>query len=105
MITHPELDGPISVPTGYAPQVVNGVTVQVQTGFVDNRWNTTPRFRATNSAALAPYVVGPSPLARVWAGDDPANPIQTVALAFPDAATAATVLLACGAIDTSTAQQ
>lgn len=33
---------------------------------------------------LAPFVVEPSPLRRVWAGDDPANPVVTVPLRFND---------------------
>lgn len=41
---------------------------------------------------LEPYVVTPSALRRVWAGDDPVNPQWTVALRFTDEAEAATVL-------------
>jgi len=37
---------------------------------------------------LAPFVVEPSPLRRVWAGDDPANPVVTVPLRFNDEAQA-----------------
>jgi len=37
---------------------------------------------------LEPFVVTPSVLRRVWAGDDPANPTQTVALRFEDEAEA-----------------
>ncbi len=33
---------------------------------------------------LAPYVVEPSPLRRVWAGDEPDNPVVTVPLRFND---------------------
>ena len=33
---------------------------------------------------LEPFVVTPSVMRRVWAGDDPANPTQTVALRFAD---------------------
>lgn len=33
---------------------------------------------------LEPYVVTPSRLRRVWAGDDPTNPVLTVALRFAD---------------------
>lgn len=44
-------------------------------------------------ALLAPYRVTPTtPLQRVWAGDNPANPQWTVALVFPDQATANSVL-------------
>ncbi|URI15917.1 hypothetical protein [Brevundimonas albigilva] len=35
---------------------------------------------------LAAFVVEPSPLRRVWAGDDPDNPIVTVPLRFDDEA-------------------
>lgn len=31
---------------------------------------------------LKPYLVEPSPLRRVWAGDDPGNPLLTVPLKF-----------------------
>ena len=41
---------------------------------------------------LAPYVVTPSRLRRVWAGDDPVNPTETVALRFADEAEALAVL-------------
>lgn len=60
-------------------------------------WITTPRFAAANSAALAPYKQAHGPLSRAWQGDDAANPTSTVALVFPDAITAQTVLVACGA--------
>ena len=35
---------------------------------------------------LAPFVVEPSPMRRVWAGDDHNNPIVTVPLRFDDEA-------------------
>lgn len=60
-------------------------------------WIATPRFASANSAALVAYRKAPGPLTHVWAGDNPASPTQTIALAFPDAATATTVLTACGA--------
>lgn len=41
---------------------------------------------------LAAYVVTPSALRRVWAGDDRTAPVVTVALRFADQAEAATVL-------------
>ena len=41
---------------------------------------------------LAPFVVTPSRLRRVWAGDDPVNPTETVALRFADEAEANAVL-------------
>lgn len=103
MIQHPDLDGPFSVPTAWTPQSIDGSTVQVPTAFADNRWNTTPRFFTASLGALTAYRVAPSPFTRVWAGDNPAAPTNTVALAFPDAATAQAVLLACGAIDTGAA--
>lgn len=79
MIQHPELDGPFTV------------------GADLNRWNTTSDFLIANNATLTPYVISPSPYQQVWAGDDPANPQDTVALAFPDSLTAETILLSCGA--------
>ena len=41
---------------------------------------------------LAPFVVTPSRLRRVWAGDDPVAPDITVALRFADEAEANAVL-------------
>jgi len=41
---------------------------------------------------LEPYVATPSRMRRVWAGDDPEAPEWTVALRFPDQATADSVL-------------
>lgn len=41
---------------------------------------------------LLPYTVEPSPLRRVWAGDDPAAPVLTVPLRFEDEASANEVL-------------
>jgi hypothetical protein len=49
--------------------------------------NTTPDYLAAHPD-LAPFVVTPAVLRRVWAGDDPANPSQTVALRFADEAEA-----------------
>jgi hypothetical protein len=74
MITHPELDSEDGI-----------------------HWITTPRFATANTAALAAYRLAPGPLAHVWAGDSASNPTQTVALTFPNAATATAVLTACGA--------
>ncbi|MFC0633308.1 hypothetical protein [Brevundimonas balnearis] len=41
---------------------------------------------------LAPFVVTPTTLRRVWAGDDPAAPVVTVALRFADQAAAEAAL-------------
>ncbi len=41
---------------------------------------------------MAPYKVIPSVMQNVWAGDDPEAPEWTVALRFPDQATADSVL-------------
>lgn len=41
---------------------------------------------------LAPFVVEPETLSRVWAGDDPADPGVTVALRFASEAEAAATL-------------
>lgn len=51
--------------------------------------NTTPEYLAAHPQ-LEPFVVTPSALRRVWSGDDPANPTQTVALRFADEAEALT---------------
>ena len=53
--------------------------------------NTTPAGLAARPD-LAPYVVTPSQLRRVWSGDDPLNPTATVALRFTDEAEAVAVL-------------
>lgn len=53
--------------------------------------NTTPA-GLTARPELAPYVVTPSRLRRVWAGDDPVNPVATVALKFADEAEALSLL-------------
>lgn len=46
---------------------------------------------------LASFVVEPSHLRRVWAGDDPSSPALTVALRFEDEAHAHEVLGSLGA--------
>lgn len=65
-------------------------TGAVQPGY---RLNTThPIFDAV--PAIAPYRVTPAHMLDVWAGDDPNAPTITVALLFPDQATAQAVLAA-----------
>lgn len=49
--------------------------------------NTTPDYLAEHPE-LAAFVVEPSPLRRVWAGDDHDNPVMTVPLRFTDKAAA-----------------
>lgn len=49
--------------------------------------NTTPEYLIEHFE-LEPFVVNPSHLRRVWAGDDPVNPVSTVALKFADEAEA-----------------
>lgn len=94
----PALDGPFSVPTAWTTQTVGGQPVQVPTAFSDNHWNTTPSFYASCPAIQA-YLDASRPLARVWAGDSPQSPANTVPLVFPDVATAETILLGCGATE------
>ncbi len=53
--------------------------------------NVTPRVMEARPD-LEPFVVTPSILRRVWAGDDPENPVLTVALRFADEATGRAVL-------------
>lgn len=55
------------------------------------RVNVTPA-AVVAAPALAAFVVQPVRLARVWAGDDPAAPAQTVALWFENQAAADAVL-------------
>lgn len=50
--------------------------------------NVTPEVMARRPA-LEAYRVTPATLRRVWAGDDPATPVRTVALRFADEAEAA----------------
>lgn len=101
MIQHPELDGPFSVPSAWTTvsDPMSGQPVQVPTAWAANRWNTTPSFYASHSAALSAYKVAPTPFSRVWSGDNPDSPQATVALAFPDVGTAEMVLLTCGATE------
>lgn len=47
--------------------------------------NVTPQY-LSDHPELEPFVVTPSTLRRVWAGDDPANPSETVPLRFADEA-------------------
>lgn len=49
--------------------------------------NTTPEYLAERPE-LEPFVVTPSTFRRVWSGDDPETPTQTVALRFADEAEA-----------------
>jgi hypothetical protein len=72
--------------------------MQVPTTFSDNHWIATHAFFDA-CPALNVYRETPAHLARVWSGDSPDSPTQTIALAFPDAATAETNLLACGATE------
>ena len=46
-------------------------------------WHVTADYYADHPE-LAPFVVEPSSLRRVWSGDDQSNPKYTVALRFPD---------------------
>jgi hypothetical protein len=48
------------------------------------------------TSELEPYVVEPSPLRRVFSGDDPANPKWTVALKFKNEAEARAVFNGMG---------
>jgi hypothetical protein len=47
--------------------------------------NTTPEGLAAREE-LAPFVITPGRLRRVWAGDDPTAPVLTIALRFVDEA-------------------
>jgi hypothetical protein len=89
------IDGPIAIALYGPPETgEDGITVRPVTGYVSGyHVNTTPGLIAERPE-LAAYVVTPEPgiLRRVWAGDDPANPTQTVAMRFADEAEARAVL-------------
>lgn len=53
--------------------------------------NVTPEVLA-DYPELLPYVVNPTNVKRVFAGDDPSNRTLTVCLSFPDEATARAVM-------------
>lgn len=53
--------------------------------------NTTPEHMAAHPE-LDPFVITPTVLRRVWAGDDPEAPVMTVALQFADEAEGRTAL-------------
>lgn len=53
--------------------------------------NTTPEHLAAHPE-LGPFVITPTVLRRVWAGDDPEAPVMTVALQFADEAEGRTAL-------------
>lgn len=77
------LDGPFQI---YDRDPLTGeLTATLAPGV---HYKTDPTTFATFSALLTPYRVEPTPLQNVWAGDDPAAPVLTVPLRFPDQATA-----------------
>lgn len=87
------LDGPLSI---YARDPVTGALLETLAPGV--HYKTEPVTFAAFSALLTPYRVTPvHPLQNVWAGDDPAHPTETVALRFPDGATASAVIAQIGA--------
>ena len=75
--------------TIYEPGTYDAEGVEITPPVALNGWhvNTTPEYLAARPE-LAPFVVTPSHLRRVWAGDDAVNPTQTVALRFADEAEA-----------------
>jgi len=83
-----DIIGLIFEPGTYGPpDPETGEMVEVTPPVALEGWhvNTTPAHLAEHPE-LAPFVVTPSMLRRVWAGDDAENPTQTVALRFADEA-------------------
>lgn len=60
-------------------------------------YQTDARTLAAHEALLTPYRVHPARLQNVYAGDDPAAPVQTIPLRFPDEETAEAVKAELGA--------
>lgn len=79
-----DIIGPLVIPAEY-----DGDNVLTHAEVVLPGWhvNTTPEAIAQRPD-LEPYVVTPSAMRRVWAEDDPANPVSTVALRFASEAEA-----------------
>jgi len=79
-------------PAVYGPsafEVCSPVEVAAPVELTGWHVNTTPEVLAARPE-LAAFVVTPAVLRRVWTGDNPANPTQTVALRFEDEAEALT---------------
>ena len=83
------LDLNIIIPT-YGPPDQDGV--RPVTGYVPGYHVNTTVADLAEHPELEPFVVVPSILRRVWAGDDPENPQWTVALKFTDEDEARAVL-------------
>ena len=83
------LDLNIQIPT-YGPPDAEGV--RPVTGYVEGYHVNTTAADLTEHPELAPFVVVPSTMRRVWAGDSPDDPQWTVALKFADEAEARAVL-------------
>ena len=83
------LDLNIIIPT-YGPPDADGNPVV--TGYVPGYHVNTTVADLAEHPELEQFVVQPSALRRVWAGDDPENPQWTVALKFADEAEARAVL-------------
>ena len=73
------LDLNIIIPT-YGPPDQDGI--RPVTGYVPGYHVNTTVADLAEHPELEPFVVVPSTLRRVWAGDDPENPQWTVALKF-----------------------
>lgn len=83
------LDLNIIIPA-YGPPDQDGI--RPVTGYVPGYHVNTTVADLAEHPELEPFVVKPSSLRRVWAGDDPDNPQWTVALKFADEAEARAVL-------------
>ena len=83
------LDLNIIIPT-YGPPDDEGV--RPVTGYVEGYHVNTTVADLAEHPELEPFVVTPSTMRRVWAGDDPESPQWTVALRFADEAEAIKVL-------------
>ncbi len=89
-----DIIGPLYTTGVYGePDPQTGLAIEITPPVALTGWhvNTTPAGLAARPD-LTPYVVTPSHLRRVWAGDDAANPTMTVALRFADEAEALAVL-------------
>ena len=70
-----------------------GVSYPVFPPYSGEHYTAEAAFYALHEAVLSPYRVTPStPLQHVMSGDDPADPVMTVPLRFPDVETAGKVI-------------
>jgi len=89
-------DAPVPVPltTGTDPETGQEIVTAWRTEFHVNlpTWPQTPDEFFAEQPALVAYRVEPTPLSRIFAGDDPMAPTMTAALRFETESEARTVL-------------